>query len=121
MLDKSILLRQMRKHAQTFSSAVKPLKVPDDADVNRALSLIEMAEKDSKLVAFRKMSFKTPSLLKGMFLQDNLTSLLSEIEKRLPESMSLNLYDIQEKQPEELEKIKRAEQKLKKVLDTKNC
>ena len=54
--------------------------MPDDADVNRALSLIEMAEKDSKLVAFRKMSFKAPSLLKGMFLQDNLASLRSEIE-----------------------------------------
>ncbi len=122
MLDKSLLLRQMRKHAQTFSSAVKPIKEPDDADVNRALSLIEIAEKDSKLVAFRKMSFKTPSLLKGMFLQDNLTGLRSEIEKRLPKkSMFLNLYDIQKKQPEELEKIKRAEQKLKKVLDTKNC
>ena len=121
MLDKSILLRQMRKHAQTFSSAVKPIKEPDDADVNRALSLIEIAEKDSKLVAFRKMSFKTPSLLKGMFLEDNLTGLRSEIEKRQPEAMLLNLYDIQKKQPEELEKIKRAEQKLKKVLDTKNC
>ena len=123
MLDKSLLLRQMRKHAQTFSSAVKPLKVkvPDDADVNRALSLIEMAEKDSKLVAFRKMSFKTPSLLKGMFLLDNLTGLRSEIEKRLPESKYFNLYETQRKQPDELEKIKRAEQKLKKVLDTKNC
>ena len=86
MLDKSLLLRQMRKHAQTFSSAVKPVKEPDDVAVNRALSLIEMAEKDSKLVAFRKMSFKTPSLLKGMFLQDNLTDLRSEIEKRLPEN-----------------------------------
>ena len=121
MLDKSLLLRQMRKHAQTFSSAVKPVKETDDADVNRAMSLIEIAEKDSKLVAFRKMSFKTPSLLKGMFLEDNLTGLRSEIEKRLPKSMFLNLYDIQEKQPEELEKIKRAEQKLKNVLDTKNC
>ena len=121
MLDKSILLRQMRKHAQTFSLAVKHVKEPDDADVNRALSLIEMAEKDSKLVAFRKMSFKTPSLLKGMFLKDNLTGLRSEIEKRLPESMFFKLYDIQEKQLDELEKIKRAEQKLKKVLDTKNC
>ena len=121
MLDKSILLRQMRKHAQTFSSAVKPVKEPDDADVNRALSLIEMAEKDSKLVAFRKMSFKTPSLLEGMFLQDNLIGLRSEIKKRVPESMYLNLYDTQEKQPDELEKIKRAEKKLKKVLDTKNC
>ena len=121
MLDKSLLLRQMRKHAQTFSLAVKPIKEHDDADVNRALSLIEIAEKDSKLVAFRKMSFKTPSLLKRMFLQDNLTSLRSEIEKRLPESKFLNLYDIQEKKPKELEKIKRAEQKLKKVLDTKNC
>ena len=121
MLDKSILLRQMRKHAQTLSSAVKPVKKPDDADVNRALSLIEMAEKDSKLVAFRKMSFKTPSLLKGMFLQDNMTGLRSEIEKRMPESMYLNIYDSQEKQPDELEKIKRAEKKLKKVLDTKDC
>ena len=35
--------------------------------------------------------------------------------------MSLNLYDAKGKQPDELEKIKRAEQKLKKVLDTKNC
>ena len=121
MLDKSLLLRQMRKHAQTFSSAVKPVKEPDDADVNRALSLIEMAEKDSKLVAFRKMSFKTPSLLKGMFLEENLTSLWSEIEKRLPESKNLNHYDSQGKQPDELEKIKRAEKKLKKVLDTKDC
>ncbi len=121
MLDKSLLLRQMRKHAQTFSSAVKPIKEPDDVDVNRALSLIEMAEKDSKLVAFRKMSFKTPSLLKGMFLQDNLKGLRSEIEKRLPGSTYLNLYETQKKQPDELEKIKRAEQKLKKVLDTKNC
>ena len=121
MLDKSILLRQMRKHAQTFSSAVKPLKVRDDADVNRALSLIEMAEKDSKLVAFRKMSFKTPSLLKGMFLQDNLTGLRSEIEKRLPESKYLNLFATKGKKSDELEKIKRAEKKLKKVLDTKDC
>ena len=121
MLDKSSLLRQMRKHAQTFSSAVKPIKEPDDADINRALRLIEMAEKDSKLVAFRKMSFKTPSLLKGMFLQDNMTGLRSEIEKQMPESMNLNLYDTQKKQPDELEKIKRAEKKLKKVLDTKDC
>ena len=67
------------------------------------------------------MSFKTPSFLKGMFLQDNLTGLRSEIEKRLPESTSLNLYDTKGKQSDELEKIKRAEQKLKKVLDTKNC
>ena len=121
MIDKSLLLRQMRKHAQTFSSAVKPVKEPDDADINRALSLIEMAEKDSKLVAFRKMSFKIPSLLNGMFLQDNLTDLRSEIEKRLPESTNLNLYETKGKQLDELEKIKRAEQKLKKVLDTKNC
>ena len=121
MLDKSLLLRQMRKHAQTFSSAVKPIKEPDDADVNRALSLIERAEKDSKLVAFRTMSFKTPSLLKGLFLQDNLTGLRSEIEKRMSESTYLNLYETQGKQPDELEKIKRAEKKLKKVLDTKDC
>ena len=121
MLDKSLLLRQMRKHAQNYSSAVRLAKEPDDADVNRALFLIEMAEKDSKLVAFRKMSFTTPSLLKGMFLQDNLTGLRSEIEKRLQESTYLNLYETHGKQPDELEKIKRAEKKLKKILDTKNC
>ena len=121
MLDKSLLLRKMRKHAQTFSSAVKPIKGPNDVEVNRALSLIEMAEKDSKLVAFRKMSFKTPSLLKGMFLQDNLSGLRSEIEKRQSESTFLNPFDTKGKQLDELDKIKRAEQKLKKVLDTKNC
>ena len=121
MLDKSFLLRQMRKHAQTFTSAVKPMKKPDDVDINRALSLIELAEKDSKLVAFSKISFKNKSLLKGMFLQDNLSGLRAEIEKRLPESMNFNLYNTKEKQPDELEKIKRAEHKLKKVLDTKNC
>ena len=121
MLDKSLLLRQMRKHAQTFSSAVKPIKESDDAEVIRALSLIEMAEKDSKLVAFRKMSFKTPSLLKGLFLNDNMKGLRTEIEKRLPRSKYLNLFEPQEKLNDELEKIKRAEKKLKKVLDTKNC
>tara|TARA_B100001029_G_C14732277_1_gene271001 strand:- start:36 stop:401 length:366 start_codon:yes stop_codon:yes gene_type:complete len=121
MLDKSLLLRQMRKHAQTFSSAVKSVNEPEDAEVNRALGLIEMAEKDSKLVAFRKMSFKTPSLLKGMFLQDNLSGLRSEIEKRIPESTHLNLYDNPRKGQDELDKIKRAEKKLRKVLDTKNC
>ena len=121
MLDKSLLLRQMRKHAQTFSSAVKPVKEPNNADINRALSLIEMVEKDSKLVAFRKMSFKTPSLLKDIFLGDNLTGLRSEIEKRLSDSKYLNLYETQGKKLDELEKIKRAEKKLKRVLDTKNC
>ena len=121
MLNKSLLLRQMRKHAQTFSSAVKLVKDPDDADINRALRLIEMAEKDSKLVPFRKMSFKAPSLLKGMFLQENLTSLRSEIEKRLPESTRLNFSKTNGKIPNELERIKRAEKKLKKVLDTKKC
>jgi len=121
MLDKSLLLRQMRKHAQTFSSAIKPVKESDDADINRALRLIEIAENDSKLVAFRKMSFKTPSLLKGMFLQDNLTGLRSEIEKSLPESKYLKIYKNKGKLPDELEKIKRAEKKLKKFLDTKKC
>jgi hypothetical protein len=35
--------------------------------------------------------------------------------------MYLNLFATKGKQPDELEKIKRAEKKLKKVLDTKNC
>ena len=56
-----------------------------------------------------------------MFLQDNLTGLRSDIEKRLLESADFNSYYTQSKQPDELEKMKRAEKKLKKVLDTKNC
>ena len=56
-----------------------------------------------------------------MLLRDNLTGLRSEIENRLPESTDLNPYYTQGKQLDELEKIKRAEKKLKKVLDTKNC
>ena len=121
MIDKSLLLRQMRKHAQTFSSAVKPIKESDDADLNRALKLIEIAEKDSKLVAFRKMSFKTPSLLNGIFLEENLICLRSEIEKSLQGASYKNLSDTPKKDPNELEKIKRAGQKLKKLLDTKDC
>ena len=39
----------------------------------------------------------------------------------LPESDYLKIYKNKGKLPDELEKIKRAEKKLKKVLDTKNC
>ena len=64
MVDKLNLLSQMRKHAQTFTSAVSSPLVVDEANINRALVLIDVAARDSRSGILRKMSFKTPTLLK---------------------------------------------------------
>ncbi len=88
MVDKSNLLRQMRKHAQTFSSAVSSPLVVDEANINRALVLIDVAARDSGLGILRKMSFKTPALLKNLRLEKNLDYLKTEIKKRIPEAIS---------------------------------
>ena len=69
MMDKSNLLRQMRKHAQTFSSAVSSPLVVDEANINRALVLIDVAARNSGLGLLRKMSFKTPPLLRSLRLE----------------------------------------------------
>ena len=82
MVDKSNLLSQMRKHAQTFSSAVSSPLVVDEANINRALVLIDVAARDSGLGVLRKMSFKTPALLKNLRLEKNLIYLKTEIKKR---------------------------------------
>ena len=83
MVDKSNLLRQMRKHAQTFSSAVSSPLVVDEANINRALVLIDVAARDSGLGILRKMSFKTPALLKNLRPEKNFDYLTTEINRRI--------------------------------------
>ena len=120
MVDKSTLLRQMRKYAHTFSSAVAPPKVVDEANLHHALAMIDVAARDSGLETFRKESFKIPPLLKSLRLENNLDYLKTEIKKRIPGSISKVTPLTEENQQKEDEKFKRAEQKLRKVLDTKN-
>ena len=58
MVDKSEILRQMRKYAQSFSSALTPPKVVDEANIKHALGLIDVTAKDSRFGKIRKLSFK---------------------------------------------------------------
>ena len=121
MVDKSNLLSQIRKHAQTFSSAVSSPLLVDEANINRALVLIDVAARDSGLGILRKMSFKTPPLLRSLRLEKYLDYLKAEVKKRIPEAISSEGSLTKEQQKKEYEKFKRAEQKLGKLLDTKNC
>ena len=120
MVDKSTLLRQMRKHAHTFSSAIAPPLVVDETNLNHALAMIDVAVKGSRLGTFRKKSFNIPPLLKSLRLENNLDYLKTEIKKRIPGFISKGTPLTEEEQQKEYEKFKRAEQKLRKVLDTKN-
>ena len=120
MADKSTILRQMRKHAHTFSSAVAIPIVVDEANLNHALAMIDVAAKDSSLGIFRKKSFKIPPLLKSLRLENNLDYLKTEIKKQIPGSISKGTPLTEAEQQKEYEKFKRDEQKLRKVLDTKN-
>jgi len=88
MEDKSNLLRQMRKHAQTFSSAVSSPLVVDEANINRALVLINVAARDSGLGILRKMSFKIPPLLRSLRLEKNLDYVKAAVKKRMPEAIA---------------------------------
>jgi hypothetical protein len=121
MVDKSVLLRQMRKHAQSFSSALTPPKVVDEANLKHALGLIDVTAKDSRLGTIRKLSFKTPPLLKALRLENNLNFLRTELNKRVHEGFSYYIPLTEKEHKNEAEKIKRAEQKLCKLLATKDC
>ena len=121
MVNKLDLLRQMRKHAQTFSSAVSSPIVVDEVSINRALVLIDVVAKDSSLGAIRKISLKIPPLLRNLRLEKNLDYLKTEVKKRIPEAIAGKGPLTEEQQKKEKEKFKRAEEKLRKVLDTKNC
>ena len=120
MVNKSTLLRQMRKHAHTFSSALAPPIVVDEANLNHALAMIDVAVKDSGLGTFRKISFKIPTLLKSLSLENNLDYLKTEIKKRIPSYITSGTPLTEDEKQKDYEKFKRAEQKLRKLLDTKN-
>ena len=68
----------MRKH---FLLQYHLPLVVDEANINRALILIDVASRDSGLGVLRKMSFKTPALLKNLRLEKNLDYLKTEIKK----------------------------------------
>ena len=121
MIDKSVLLRQMRKHAQTFSSALTPPKVVDEANLKHALGLIDLTVRDSSYGIIRKLSFKTPPLLKALRLENNLNFLRTELNRRIPEGFSFPIPLTKKEQKKESEKIKRAEKKLRTILATKDC
>ena len=121
MIDKSLLLRQMRKHAQTFSLALTPPKVVDEENLKHALGLIDLTAKDSSFGTIRKLSFKTPPLLKALRLENNLNFLRTEINRRIPEGLSFAIPLTEKEQKKESEKIKQAEKKLRIMLATKDC
>ena len=121
MEDKLNILRQMRKHAQTFSSAVSSPLVVDEVSINKAVVLIDVVARDSRLRERRKISFKIPGLLKNLRLERNLNYLKTEVKKRIPETIAREGPLTEDQQNKEKEKFKRAEEKLRKVLDTKNC
>ena len=83
--------------------------------------MIDVAARDAGLGVLRKMSFKTPALLKNLCLGKNLISLKTEVKKRIPEAIADEGPLTKEQQKKEYEKFKRAEQKLRKLLDTKDC
>ena len=121
MIDKSLLLRQMRKHAQTFSSAITPPKVVDEANLKHALRLIDLTSKDSSFSTIRKLSLKTPPLLKVLLFENNLNCLRTELDRLIPDRLSFVIPLTENEQKKESEKIKRAENKLRNLLGTKDC
>ena len=58
--------------------------------------------------------------MKNLRLDNNLDYLKTEIKKRIPGSITNGTPLTEDEQQKEYEKFKRAEQKLRKVLDTKN-
>ena len=121
MVDKSVILREMRKYAQSFSSALTPPKVVDEANIKHALGLIDVASKDSRFGKIRKLSFKNQELLKALRLENNLNFLRTELNRRVPEGLSLDIPLTAKEQKKESDKVKRAETKLRKLLATKDC
>ena len=121
MVDKSVILREMRKYAQSFSSALTPPKVVDEANIKHALGLIDVTAKDSRFGKISKLSFKNQELLKALRLENNLNFLRTEINNRVPGRVSSVMLLAEDQQKKESEKVKRAEKKLRKILETKDC
>ena len=121
MVEKSEILRQMRKYAQSFSSALTPPKVVDEANIKHAMGLIDVTAKDSRFGKIRKLSFKNQALLKALRLENNLNFLRTEINDRVPGRLSSGMLLLEDQQKKVSEKVKRAEKKLRKILETKDC
>jgi len=121
MPEKSLLLRQMRKHAQSFSSALAQPKVVDEANLKYALKLIDLSTKDTSFGSIQKLAFKTPQFLKALQLENNLAFLKTEFNKRITSVSRHSIYLSEDQQKKESDKVKRAEKKLCKILGTKDC
>ena len=119
MLNKSAFLRQIRKHAKTFSSAINPPKTVDKASLNHALGLIDVITKESYFGTLNKFSIKIPSFLKALRFENNLDFLSAELEKNNTKDVSKKFLN--NKKQKEKNKFRRAEKKLIKLLSTKNC
>ena len=121
MTERSVLLRQMRKHALSFSSALTQPKVVDEANLKYALKMIDLTTKDTSFGRIQKLAFKTPQLLKALQLENNLDFLRTEFNKRIPSDSPHGINLSENQQKKESEKVKRAEKKLFKILGTKDC
>jgi len=120
MIDKSELLRQMRKHAKNFSSAIAPPKEIDQKSINHALALIDLFAKESNYGSLRKLSINIPHFLKDLREDENLFFLRSKTNKKNTSYFS-GVSHLKNKSKKERDKFKQAEKRLLKLLSTKNC
>ena len=86
-----------------------------------ALDVVLQTTRDCRLGVLRKISIKIPPLLRNLRLEKNLNYLKNEVKKRIPEAIAGEGPLSDEQQEKAKEKFKRAEEKLRKILDTKNC
>jgi len=120
MEDKSELLRQMRKHAKTFSSAIESPKKVDQKSINHALALIDFFAKESNFGSLRKLTFNIPHFLKVLRVEGNMDFLQSKTEKRITSYFSGDIH-LKNKRKKGKDKFNQAEKKLLKLLSTKHC
>ena len=120
MVDKSELLRQMRKHAKTFSSAIGPPKEVDQKSINHALALIDLFAKESNYGSSRKLSINIPHFLKVLRAKESYYLLQKNPDKKNTSCFS-GVKHLKNKGKKEKDKFRQAEKKLLKLLSTKNC
>ena len=120
MLNKSELLKRMRKHAKTFSSAVGHQKEADQKSINHALALIDLLAKDTNYGSVLKLSINIPSLLKVLRFEENLVSFQTKKDNKDPFNLSANMKKNNNNNKGK-DKFKQAEKRLIKLLSTKSC
>ena len=119
MLNKSELLKQMRKHAKTFSSAVGHQKEVDQKSINYALALIDLLAKETNYGSILKLSINKPSFLKVLQIEGNLDPFQTKKDNKDPLNLSANMNNKNNNKGKD--KFKQAEKRLLKLLSTKNC